>query len=371
MPTLANSSTELTTLNIHKFPSLDAYNAAVANSEIGLTDISFVEGDNIDVPLPTAQDVGYVLTAGASGSMYWAAGGGGGGGGGSTVTAPSSTVTVGTTSTWYVAIDGASKYIQLPSSIPSGWLGTSSTAAASGNHSHGTITYEGKITGQNSYGGTSTTNNQVAIASGDRLVIGDWSAHAGASYPLKLTTISFGTDTTKFLRNDGTWVAPSGGGGGGGAQYLNDLLDVNAPYASDGNVLMYSSATSSWEVGTISHPNFVPFAGAHKFSDTSSATESYVLGPSRRYDFYTLSQNTTFNVSDVDGIEAENYILVFASDGDKTVNFNVTGFTNVIHPSLPITVLSSRCMEFSIIKKVDSSNNKFCIITNSDNLIKS
>lgn len=78
MPSLATTSTELVTLNIHKFPSQAAFNAAVSNNLIGDQDISFINGDTSDVPIPNAGEVGYVLTAGASGVMYWAQGGGGG-----------------------------------------------------------------------------------------------------------------------------------------------------------------------------------------------------------------------------------------------------------------------------------------------------
>ena len=65
------------------------------------------------------------------------------------------------------------------------------------SHTHGNITNGGEI----------TTN--VAIASGDRLVISDTSD----SSKLKNSSITFGTGTTTFLRNDGTWATISADGG--------------------------------------------------------------------------------------------------------------------------------------------------------------
>ena len=66
-------------------------------------------------------------------------------------------------------------------------IGTSATTAAAGNHAHGNITNGGDIT---------TT---ATIASGDRLVINDESASKVTN-----SSITFGTDTTKFLCNNGT-----------------------------------------------------------------------------------------------------------------------------------------------------------------------
>lgn len=63
-------------------------------------------------------------------------------------------------------------------------------------HTHGNITSDGDITS------TST------IASGDRLVINDESESQ-----LTNSSITFGTSTTQFLANNGTWRTPAGGTG--------------------------------------------------------------------------------------------------------------------------------------------------------------
>ena len=73
------------------------------------------------------------------------------------------------------------------------WTGASSMAPAS--HAHGDITNGGDITA------TAPT-----VASGDKLIINDESASKVTNGP------SFGTSTTTYLRNDGTWGTPSGTG---------------------------------------------------------------------------------------------------------------------------------------------------------------
>ena len=67
------------------------------------------------------------------------------------------------------------------------------TSRAASSHTHGDITNGGDITA------TAPT-----IASGDKLIINDESASKITNGP------SFGSSTTTFLRNDGTWATPAG-----------------------------------------------------------------------------------------------------------------------------------------------------------------
>ncbi len=67
------------------------------------------------------------------------------------------------------------------------------TSRAASSHAHGNITNGGDITA------TAPT-----VASGDKLVINDESASKITNGP------SFGTSTTTYLRNDGTWGTPAG-----------------------------------------------------------------------------------------------------------------------------------------------------------------
>ena len=136
-----------------------------------------------------------------------------GGGGGDTVTGKSN-VTLSTTATAVLQVNGSdSGSVALPSEPPSTWLGTSGTTAATGSHGHGTITNGGYIRGNSSQAG-GVSNNQVAIANGDRIVIADYSGRTSTDYyPLKMTSIVFdGSTTTQFLSKKGTWETPSGGG---------------------------------------------------------------------------------------------------------------------------------------------------------------
>lgn len=73
-------------------------------------------------------------------------------------------------------------------------VGSAITSMTPTSHTHGNITNAGDI----------TTN--ATIASGDRLVINDESASK-----LTNSSITFGTSTTQFLANNGTWQTPVGG----------------------------------------------------------------------------------------------------------------------------------------------------------------
>lgn len=73
-------------------------------------------------------------------------------------------------------------------------VGSAITSMTPTSHTHGNITDAGDI----------TTN--ATIASGDRLVINDESASK-----LTNSSITFGTSTTQFLANNGTWQTPAGG----------------------------------------------------------------------------------------------------------------------------------------------------------------
>ena len=105
------------------------------------------------------------------------------------------------------------------------------TSRAASSHDHGSITNAGAIT------------SDTTAASGDKLVIAD----SSDSSKLKRSGIAFGSSTSTFLRNDGTWATPSGGGGGGGrwTDVSNEFTVVGAGGAevyaiSDGTMLYLS-----------------------------------------------------------------------------------------------------------------------------------
>lgn len=124
-----------------------------------------------------------------------------GGGGGSITSVTGSNIVLSTSSSNYLTVNGANNYtISLPSTIPATWLGSISTTAASGDHTHGDITNSGTI-----------VTSAVSPGANQNLVI-------TSSNTVKKSNISFDTsNTTHFLRKDGTWQVPAGGGGGGGS----------------------------------------------------------------------------------------------------------------------------------------------------------
>ena len=101
------------------------------------------------------------------------------------------------------------------------------TGRAASTHDHGNITSGGDITA------TAPT-----IASGDKLIINDESASKVTNGP------AFGTDTTKFLCNDGTWAVPAGGGGGISMSTTTCSLATTG-WSSNSKTVTATSVTSS------------------------------------------------------------------------------------------------------------------------------
>lgn len=139
------------------------------------------------------------------------------------------------------------------------------TSRAASSHTHGDITNGGDITA------TAPT-----IASGDKLIINDESASKITNGP------SFGSDTTKFLRNDGTWATPAGNtsdftGATSGAAGTNGL--VPAPAAGQNNNFL--TGNGAW--GSVDPYVGVPSGETHLkagFQITRSGNVTTVVGSS-------------------------------------------------------------------------------------------
>lgn len=95
---------------------------------------------------------------------------------------------------------------------------TAGTDYAAASHAHGNVTSGGDI----------TTN--ATIANGDRLIINDESASKIAN-----SSITFGTSTTSFLANNGTWQTPIGGVSSVNSQTGDVVLDAEDVGAADEN----------------------------------------------------------------------------------------------------------------------------------------
>lgn len=126
------------------------------------------------------------------------------------------------------------KTVGSQSLLGSGDLTVANIGAAASSHDHGSITNAGAIT------------SDTAAASGDKLVIAD----SSDSSKLKRSGIAFGSSTSTFLRNDGTWATPSGGGGGGGGSWTDisstfTNTDASSIKALTDGTLVYVTA-SDW-----------------------------------------------------------------------------------------------------------------------------
>lgn len=97
------------------------------------------------------------------------------------------------TSTTIATINGIDVKIKIPSKPT-----YSDISAASSTHTHGNLTNDGKIT------------TGITLAKDDYLIVGDNSDGGKIGKgPVLVATISSQTTSTKFLRQDGTWAAPS------------------------------------------------------------------------------------------------------------------------------------------------------------------
>jgi len=147
----------------------------------------------------------------------------------------------------------------------------SAVGAASAAHAHGSITSDGKITATG-----------VAIANGDGLVFID----SSDSSKIKKSSITFGTSSTSFLANDGTW------------------RDNNIPY------IAYEQSSEVYDAAAIS--NAVD-AGRVVYAYAQDSTNSYYLpliavssysfqfGGIYRYDYDDWPYEANLYISKSDG----------------------------------------------------------------------
>lgn len=150
--------------------------------------------------------------------------------------------------------------------VASSFCDVSTSSFAVDNHIHGNITADGDI----------TVNS--TIASGDRLVINDESANALAN-----SSITFGTNTTQFLANNGTWqslydeaLATTGG------QITGDLTLYTPSGNSPGIIFQRGTLTDNYNDWKIyDKSGFLYFAqrgsGSSSFNDMGYISTTGVL----------------------------------------------------------------------------------------------
>ena len=123
-------------------------------------------------------------------------------------------------------------------------------------HTHGNISNVGAI-----------TNNAVAVASGDSLLVGD----ASANNTIVKSSITFGNGST-FLRNDGTWATPAN-------TTYTDMKGATAstagthglvPAPAAGAQTKYLRGDGTWQTPPDTNTTYNVFTGASSTTDGST-----------------------------------------------------------------------------------------------------
>jgi len=180
------------------------------------------------------------------------------------------------------------------------------TSRAASSHTHGNITNGGDITA------TAPT-----VASGDKIIINDESASKVTNGP------SFGTDTTKYLRNDGTWQVPPG--------TANQNAFSNVKVGS--TTIAADTTTDTLELVAGSNVTLTPDATNDKV--TIAATDT-------KYDTLNLSETDNKGLVAWSGTEDEgDYLLRATITNDGDVLFGNTLLVASDIPDLPASKITS------------------------------
>lgn len=185
-------------------------------------------------------------------------------------------------------------------------VGSAITSMTPTSHTHGNITNAGDI----------TTN--AAIASGDRLVINDESASK-----LTNSSITFGTSTTQFLANNGTWQTPVGG--------VTDVQINGTSVLSSGVANIVTNSAYNSSTNKIATMNDIPSADVtdvqvNGTSILSSGTANLVTNTA-----YNASTNKIATMADVD-VMTITYSLISGTDYEMNIS-------TVLAPNYANTIL--------------------------------
>lgn len=153
--------------------------------------ISTTSVSTVSIPNGIVKGDGSTLTAAVAGTDYQAPLPSQSGNSGKFLTTNGTTLSWGSVDALPSQSGNSGKFLTTNGSTAS-WSAITASAigAAASSHTHGDITNDGDI----------VDTNAATIASGDRLVINDESESK-----LTNSSITFGTSTTKYLANDGTW----------------------------------------------------------------------------------------------------------------------------------------------------------------------
>lgn len=161
------------------------------------------------------------------------------------------------------------------------------------SHSHGSITNAGAITGT------------TALASGDGIIFAD----SSDSSILKRSSITIGSATTTFLRNDGTWATPNY------PTVNNATLTIQK---NSTNVATFTANASSNVTANITVP-----------TKTSELTNDSIRAWTSLGSYYSLTANGTWTVSNISSYkELLFYISAYDARARKTVVIPIATFNS-------------------------------------------
>lgn len=277
--------------------------------------VSLVSGGTSTVNL--AANTAYTLTVGGSSIVFKTPSDNNN----NTVTTGKSGVVLGTTGVAVVQQDGTdSGTVALPSSIPSTWLGTSSTTAATGNHTHTTTV------------ATSTGTSQITLAYETKYSI----TAGGTSYVF--TTPSLGTSATTAAAGNHTHTTSLTSGGtstislaantaytltaGGTSVIFKTPADNNNVTTGKSGVVLGTTGVAvvqkdGTDSGTVALPSTIPST----WLGTSSTTAAAGNHTHSNY----LTSHQTIKVDGVTGATTSHYGTCSTAAGTAAKAVTVTG----------------------------------------------
>ena len=184
----------------------------------------------------------------------------------------------------------------------------SEVGAATSSHTHGNITNGGDITA------TAPT-----IASGDKIIINDESASKITNGP------SFGTSTTTYLRNDGSWATPA-----------SAVTSVNT---KTGAVILSAS-----DVGALPDSTVIP---------QGTVTSVRVQASSPLQSSTSTEQNTSLNTTISFSSQNKNLVLAGPSSGSTAA---APTFRSLVADDIP-TITKSKISDFPTIDSTPTDGN--------------
>lgn len=110
--------------------------------------------------------------------------------------------------------------------------------------------------------------------------------------------------------------------------YLDELLDVNAPSPSNNQALLWNSSTSKWVPGAVSLTDTNTFRTIIAGGNTLGSTETLTLSAGTNVSIAESGGTVVINSTDTN-TDTNNYLTGVSGSGDGTVTFTRDGLTNL------------------------------------------